>query len=270
MKAKSCLPKGQSSTISKEGNSSGDPNSLSEQKIEDDSPWEISSHSSSDTASSTQDNRGRAVSYQGASISTPTFEKALTVAAPMPDSGHLPNLEQLCNSINFTITCLYKLPVRHPAPLDRLRQQTFSDPSPYQHFDILYIRDKFPKLNADVSSRLGKMVTLRRHLLHLRDIHSRNLELDEPQPESSVIGSLKTKATILETFGPLTGENLNAPSVTESTPSNASSYTEKELTIDIPPRPRGENGDELDYFVCPYCRVAKRIKTIHQWEYDTS
>lgn len=270
LEAKSCLPEGQSSTISKEGDLSGDPNSLSEQKIEDDSPWEISSHSSSDTASSTQDNRGRAVSYQGASISIPNFEKALTVAAPMPDSGPLPNLEQFYNSIKFTITCLFNLLIRHPAPLDRLRQKTFSNPSPFQHFDILYIRDKFPKLNADVSSRLGKMVTLRRQLLHLRDTHSRNLELDESQAGSSVIASLKPKATILENFGRPTEENLNAPSITESKPSNASSYTERELTIGIPPRPRGENGDELDYFVCPYCRVVKRIKTIYQWEYDTS
>lgn len=113
------------------------------------------------------------------------------------------------------------------------------------------------------------MITRRRQLLLLQDIHSKNLEFDESHAESSVIGShqtLKTKAITLELFEPPTGENLNAPSISDSIFSSASIYTERELLIDIPPRPKGENGDELEYFICPYCRVAKRIKTIHQWE----
>lgn len=250
---------------------SDNPESLcgGDQKIEDDSPWEISSHSSSDTPSSTQDNRGGAVSDKRASTSIPIFEKALTVMPPMTSSEPLSRLVQFCNSIDFIITCLFKLPLRHPAPLDRLWQKGFSDTSPYQHFDILYIRDKFPKLDADVSSSLGKMITRRRQLLHLRDTHSRNLELSEPQAETSVIGSqrtLRTKATMLEMFEPPTEEYLYAPSLPESKLSAASTYTERELIIDIPPRPKGENGEELDYFVCPYCGVAKRINTIHQWK----
>ena len=153
--------------------------------------------------------------------------------------------------------------------MDRLRQKNFSDTLPYQHFDILYIRDKFPRLDADVSLRLGKMITRRRQVLHLRDTHSKNLGLDETQAETSVIGShqtLKTKATMLKVFEPPTGDNLYAPSIPESNLSYASTYTEKELIIDLPPRPKGENGNELDYFVCPYCRVAKRFKTTYQWE----
>lgn len=241
---------------------------IEDQKTEDDSPWEISSHSSSGNPSSTNNHRGAVVDYK-ASTSTHAFEKALTVTPSIPDSGPLSHLEQFHNSINFTIACLYKLPIRHPAPLDRLRQKNFSDTSPYQHFDILYIRDKFPRLNADVSSRLGKMISLRRQMLHIRNTHSKNLELNEPQTENSIIGNhrtLKTKTTMLEVFEPPIKNNLYALSIPESKLSYASTYTEKKLIIDVPPRPKGENGNELDYFVCPYCRVVKKIKTAHQWE----
>lgn len=278
-----------------------------DQQVEDDSPWEISSHSSSDSQFKTQDHRSETVSFQGAiAANIPTSKLALTVAPLTADLEPSSYIAQLYHSINFTITCLYKLPIRHPAPLDRLRQKDSIDTSPYQHYDVLYVRHKFPKLGADVSSRLGKMITRRRQLLRLRETHhqnlehrrpeakattsfsstanlilirSRNLEPDEPQAKATtssssiadltIIGNhhtLKTKATMRKFAEPLTEEQLYAPSIPESNLSVTSSYTHRELDIEIPPRPKGENGDELDYFECPYCKVAKYIRTKHQWK----
>lgn len=40
------------------------------------------------------------------------------------------------------------MPIRRPAPLDRLKQKSSVDASFYQHFDVLYVKDKFRKLDS--------------------------------------------------------------------------------------------------------------------------
>lgn len=261
--------------ISEEGEKSDSSGSLDpagdDQQVEDDSPWEISSHSSSDTDLLNQNRLNEAGSFLSAvAANTHTFQETPNVAPLTTDLEPFSQLARVHRSINFTINCLYKLPIRYPVTLDRLRQKSSIDTSPYQHFDILYVQDKFPKLSADVSSRLGKMITRRRQLLHLRDSHSLSLSLEpDGRQAPSVISShhtLKTRATMLKMAEPPTEEQLYAPSISESELSIASSYTERQLKIKIPSRPKGENGDELDYFVCPYCRIAKNIKTKAQWK----
>jgi hypothetical protein len=58
---------------------------------------------------------------------------------------------------------------------------------------------------------------------------------------------------------------LYAPSTAESKTSMASSFAGKDLQIEIPPRPRGDNGEELKWFECPYCLITKHITTEHKW-----
>lgn len=59
---------------------------------------------------------------------------------------------------------------------------------------------------------------------------------------------------------------LYAPSVSEAPSSVASSYAVENLPVQIPPRPKGKNGEPLNYFECPYCSVVQFIKNDRSWK----
>jgi hypothetical protein len=275
-----------------------------EQKEKEDSPWEISSNSSdSEQVAPPSGSKAREVPQgsQGAEI--------LAAGAPCPSKmavlGRKPTMEmpRIFQSINFTITCLYKLPIRQPAPLDRLKHKTSIDASSYQHFDVLYVMDKFPQLGMDVATRLGKMISRRRQILYYRASHDKSLDtapveqkkIATTKPTANILSTdtaisgsepghgsqaghsqavssqfaLQSKATTLRLNNPPEEEGLDflaAPSVVESKSSIASSYAGKDLQVEVPPRPRGEHGKELDYFERPYCMVTKVVTTGHQWK----
>jgi hypothetical protein len=210
-------------------------------------------------------------------------------------------MARLLQSIKLTITCLYKMPIRRPAPLDRFKQKPAIDESFYQNFDILYVKDKFPKLDPEVATRLGKIISRRRQLLFYRRPHREGLRIANMEPEivmlappiaeqaaceaiageinqSRAAGSghtlpteamtLRTTATTLRINTPQVGnpQALYPPSVTGSVSSMASSYTGGSLSVEVPPRPKGDSGRELDTFECPYCFVLQTVKTDHAWK----
>lgn len=59
----------------------------------------------------------------------------------------------------------------------------------YQHFDILYIMDKFPELDRDVATRLGKLISRRQQILFYRESHGKNLDTARVQPRIAIIPS---------------------------------------------------------------------------------
>ncbi|KAF7136983.1 hypothetical protein CNMCM5793_006734 [Aspergillus hiratsukae] len=148
------------------------------QGTDDDSPWEVSSDSSGDFRL----NRNP---------QTEAIEETDTSPVPVTLTPNLcprkiTELQQLVESIRLGVTCLYKLPLRKPAPVDRLNDRSTEELSCYQHFDILYVRDKFPdtRLSDDVKVRLGKMITRRRQLLLYRKRHRDNLQTNIAPPSS--------------------------------------------------------------------------------------
>ncbi|KAI9772127.1 MAG: hypothetical protein M1840_001416 [Geoglossum simile] len=46
----------------------------------------------------------------------------------------------------------------------------------------------------------------------------------------------------------------------------ASSYARKDPYVEVPPRPKGDDGIELDRFKCPYCLVTKVITSDRKWK----
>lgn len=206
--------------------------------------------------------------------------------------------------INFTITCLYKLPLRRPAPLDRFKGQTVADMSIYQHFDILYVKDKFPLANSALVTRLGKLVTRRRQLLASRSAHDKRLLSEDVETEedaskadaktgkpeiphnddvqdpvktankntphshfSSSRPTGTTKASIVhEELGLEDRQKISSlENFSEYVPSMASSYATK-LRVRIPDRPCDINGEELQDFKCPYCFIVSRVETRDSWK----
>ncbi|KAL9037437.1 MAG: hypothetical protein Q9214_005706, partial [Letrouitia sp. 1 TL-2023] len=157
---------------SAEAQSTSSPSEADEEEEDaQNSPWEISSSSSGDS-NNTQGAKQPAVS------SDPT-------PGPIARLGQLPSQElpRLLVSIKFVISCLYRIPIRKPAPFDRLKDETLLEWSCYQHFDVLYVRDKFPLIDSAVASRLGKMITRRRQSLYYRHAHNQNLHTGRGEPK---------------------------------------------------------------------------------------
>ena len=260
---------------------------------DDDSPWEISSDSSTGPASGkdTGDkSAGNEKSVELISSSSAAEHGLVTFSEVSPEAS------RTFHSIQFTISCLVRLPIRKPAPLDRLTHQTALDTSPYQHFDIQYVQDKFPQLNADVARRLGKLITRRRQLIRYRKTHSEKLNThDDPQRlvfqaqsrkepeaveaidgENDVVSerndakssqpTMQTKATTLRISEPSERKPFYASSIPESKSSAASTYATADLEVVYPPWPRAEDGLELEDFECPYCGLLKSIESTFQWK----
>ena len=270
---------------------------VEETSVEDDSPWEISSNSScgAECLPLNDPATGKGVSEDAMKMVSSLSSKSSLVAGPVSGEAAASEMGRLFNSIQFTILCLSRLPIRKPAPLDRLKHRTSVDTSPYQHFDALYVRDKFPQMDVEGAMRLGKMITRRRQLLRYRQTHYENLDVRGVRPKpifparghskakstdfvhgdidivseryeaASSHHTLRTKATTMKMDNVPTEEQLYAPSIPESKSSVASSYTGKELNVEVPPRPRSD--DDTDLFECPYCMLMKSSKTQIQWKY---
>ncbi|KAH6878006.1 hypothetical protein BKA58DRAFT_376336 [Alternaria rosae] len=210
---------------------------------------------------------------------------------------HLSGKPGLLDSINFIIDCLWKLPIRRPAPIDRMKSKHATDTAGYLPYDIMHVRDKFPDLNEIVAARLAKMITRRRQLIRYRQDHTKALQGEEvkmtefpkfessPVPihiESGVVGgstpSLRapsqhteiTKATTVKLSKPLAALSpaigLYAPSISEFGSSTASEQTANAITIRIPDRPTGKGGTSSGHFICPYCSTALLITSDRAWK----
>ncbi|CAN9323869.1 unnamed protein product [Alternaria alternata] len=179
----------------------------------------------------------------------------------------------LLDAINFIVDCLWRLPIRRPAPADRMRDKTVADTTGYLPFDLMYVRDKFPGLNETVTARLAKMISRRRQLIRYRKDHTAALQEEEdvvvkiPEPEHDKPSSpLKddvapsSKAPSRQTLWPKT------VSYSQSVSSTASEQAGKDVAIRIPNRPTGKDGKALEHFICPYCSTAQYIVGERQWK----
>ncbi|KAF2006121.1 hypothetical protein P154DRAFT_254087 [Amniculicola lignicola CBS 123094] len=295
-----------SGSSSSENNDDDDVPGKEIEEESDESPWEISSNSSGESVASRKSTLPAHNSMQ-----TTRTVKPLAPTNPILTLGRTPQAEmpRLLDSITFTIACLYRIPIRKPAPLDRLKHQTSIDSALYQHFDVMYIKDKFPLLDEALATRLGKMNTRRRQLLYYREAHKQSLDTARVQPkvvpgerqfvliadldvDPNTAGrqttpsqqtvsqaatshfTLRSKATTIKLGDgslPLKEEDVDimalyAPSIAASKSSMASSFTGNDLRIEVPHRPQNEDGEELEWFECPYCLITKNITTAHKWK----
>ena len=111
-------------------------------------------------------------------ISTDTESIQGGDASPRPshrDSGDQQAFTRLTQSIQLTITSLYRMQVRSPAPLDRLKDIPTEEFKSFQHFDVMHVREKFVALDKEIAISLGKMITRRRYLLRYRSSHQERL-----------------------------------------------------------------------------------------------
>jgi hypothetical protein len=51
---------------------------------------------------------------------------------------------------------------------------------------MLYVMDKFPELDRDVATRLGKLISRRQEILFYRESHGKNLDTARVQPRIAI------------------------------------------------------------------------------------
>jgi hypothetical protein len=253
---------------------------VAEESNVDDSPWEVSSESDEELALHTNSQQP----------STQTTTAPTTSISEADQSQHL--ITASIESVQFIISCLWKLPIRRPAPLDRIREGLVSETSPYDPFDLMHVKNKFPTTDERLASRLAKMISRRRQIMRYRKLHTDALQghhshtrrriaaviQDENDDNSEVAPSLAastrythdTKATTLklDTFAhkPPGLNTLYAPSVSSFTSSTGSNQDGGDIYIAIPERPKEESRDASKQFICPYCGVAQTITTDRKWK----
>ncbi|RPA81030.1 hypothetical protein BJ508DRAFT_415051 [Ascobolus immersus RN42] len=206
---------------------------------------------------------------------------------------------RLIRSLNVIIDCLYSLRLRKPATIDQvIRNDSLNPARHYKPFDVGYVRDAFPRLSVEVAERLGEMLTRRRGALTFRREHNdRLMSKALCQSEDTVLaygkiidsGSTvyaktgRTKATtIVESGIPmqmqsivdlgytnLTSSEFDIASETSEGTSFSSDSVLSEFTggnpIRYPRRPRDEDGNDLQHFICPFCHLSQHVETEHAW-----
>jgi hypothetical protein len=253
---------------------------------EEDSPWDVSSDSEDDN-SSTQ---------QRALPKDTSLEPNTTIK--IRAQAKLQQQPSVYESVGHLVQCLWRLPLRRPAPLDRMRERNTANTSYYQPFDSMYVRDKFPNIDESVALRFGKMISRRRQLIRYRKSHTEALQIKlaekiaftarrirgndkgddsidnvselTPSFEAPSLGTQDTKATTLNPIDPVMNANqirgLYAPSFSDSRSSVSSEQAAKDTPIRIPRRPTGDDGKSLEQFICPYCSTAQLIRSDHRWK----
>lgn len=143
----------------------------------EDSPWDMSSESGNERGSGSE----QANAY-GTFVTRTRRTTIRLIDLRQPTTTEM---RRLLNSVKFTVASLYRLPMREPAPLDRLHPPFKRDISLYHYFDTLHVRDKYPNLDLKVASRLGKLITRRRQLLWSREEHHEKLRTRQVDPQDT-------------------------------------------------------------------------------------
>ncbi|KAK0732477.1 hypothetical protein B0T21DRAFT_196440 [Apiosordaria backusii] len=262
------------------------------EKFDSDSPWDTSDDA--DSSEGMEINRDASTQHEGV--------MGQGIINQIPQC--VADVDQLLGTIKYTVICLYRLPLRRPAAVDRAKWVTdeLGDVSLFQHFDILYVKDKFPNAQTALLERLGKLISRRRLLLKYRTTHAQKLRLvassrtepqvhRQPEPVESpptheaparwkgkqpmnISSSLstsdrlttRTKASFLKRDEDIIDpRQLYAPSVASSRLSAASTYTTSQ-DLHFPPRPTDDEGEPLTHFECPYCGITQYITSSQAWE----
>lgn len=238
----------------------GEPNSGSNVSSETDSDWAVSG------SEDDSDSRQHSSIQAGAG-----FAELDMLLSKRP----IKEVPQLLYSLKLTITSLYKLPIRRPAPaerLDRLAKASSNQFSYYEDRDIMHVQDKFNQADKKLVRRLGRMNTRRRQLLRYRQAHEERLKRDRGDSHDLLLDTESIQDSRATTFKPPTyhfysedTKNSEVQSLPDSLSSLASTETGEEL-LAFPSPPKGPNGEDLEAFICPYCCVPCHITSSHGWE----
>ncbi|KAL2784809.1 hypothetical protein BJX66DRAFT_347986 [Aspergillus keveii] len=115
------------------------------------------------------------------------------------DAESIPEIQQICEGLVETITCLHQLSmaIRRPTQHDRILGTRNDDAKAYEFFDRQHVANKFPHADASLIDRLGAAISRRRAALRYRKRHHEKLAhgLDSEESERATTELSATVAT---------------------------------------------------------------------------
>lgn len=185
--------------------------------------------------------------------------------------GRNQELNDLLSGIGNVIDCLLRLSVTisNPAPYDHFKSRAGLElTEAFEHYDTQHVRAKYPRIQPNLSERLGRMLTYRRRYFKYReDHHSRLMQGLEGGLDD---GASKGLATTVASSLPQALKD--APQIhfavvdDDRSETSATSYAPSTLDrseLRVPPIPK----EYVDGpFLCPFCYVFISVDSRNDWK----
>ncbi|KAL8790018.1 MAG: hypothetical protein Q9195_006567 [Heterodermia aff. obscurata] len=162
----------------------------------------------------------------------------------------------------FQMSMLVRKPAQHDFRLGASRAEVEF----YEPFDISHIRDKFPKANEVLITRLAAATRQRRMYLKYRERHAAKLKQDIPPIHGDAAS--KKATTLLSDTIVTDAENWNInfderASVSGESQTSYAATLMNGANITIPSPPKESRGGQP--FECPICYYIIKIESAHSW-----
>ena len=167
-------------------------------------------------------------------------------------------MAQMLDSVATMISCLFQMSmlIRNPAKHDVRRASSRSEISAFAPYDFNHVREKFPKANEVLTSRLGTAITQRRKYLSYRERHAAKLKQGLSSrafgADTATIGGLSdTIATDPQQ------KNIDFDDLASDSGLSQTSYAPTLKgggNINIPPAPKASHNGAP--FECPFCTIS--------------
>ncbi|KAL8812443.1 MAG: hypothetical protein Q9223_007292, partial [Gallowayella weberi] len=183
------------------------------------------------------------------------------------DEGPQTEVQQLQRSVANVINCLFQMSmlVRKPAQHDLRIASDKADVAAFEPFDYNHVRDKYPKADEFIVTRLGHGITRRRKYLKYRERHALKLK----QGIKHVIGddNASSAGVLSETMvTDVQHGNIEFQDNASESGISQTSYAPTLMIggdITIPAPPRASQGGAP--FECPYCYFIVSAQNTRSW-----
>jgi hypothetical protein len=166
-----------------------------------------------------------------------------------------------CASLRLAITYLYKIPLRLPVPMARVKDLPEEDDGSTRFYEVLdrnHVREAFPNMDQRLAMRLAATITQRRRLLRYRESRSQKLKVNSHL--SSIEDNMSVTATTLRPAPDDSPATIDATPSEPGTISTIASSLPSE-SLHLPKRPISNTGQTLEDFECPCCFRAVHVGT---------
>ncbi|KAL8665547.1 MAG: hypothetical protein Q9168_007678 [Polycauliona sp. 1 TL-2023] len=194
-----------------------------------------------------------------------SLEGSLSGDEEVQTDGHL-----LRKSVATIITCLFQMSmlVRKPAQHDLRVGSRTADVAAFEPFDYNHVRDKYPRAEEFIVSRLGQGITRRRKYLKYRERHALKLKQGINAAADIIVNDNATTGIVLSETIATDVQNSNVKFDDNASQSGVSqtSYASTLLSngnITIPAPPRSSRGGTP--FECPYCYFIITAQNTRSW-----
>lgn len=186
------------------------------------------------------------------------------------DEASQTDVHRLQRSVATIITCLFQMSmlVRKPAQHDLRVGSSAAEVAVFEPFDYNHVRDKYPKAEDFIVSRLGHGITRRRKYLKYRERHALKLKqginavADVAVDDNATSGIVlsETIATDVQDWNVKFDDNASQSGISQT------SYAPTFMSggdITIPAPPRSSRGGAP--FECPYCYFIVTVQSTRSW-----